>query len=470
MADKKKEEKDIQGLSEDINRMSAEVTKTLDKQTEEIKRFGKTTEETGKELEKLHKEWGEKQAELTALKERVDTFEKRMARPDFGSGRGERKTLGQHFIESQAFKDFLDTPGAVQSNVAEIEFKTLMSTGSGDALIPNFIDPDIVEYDRARALVLESLLNILNIDSNAVTYMKQSARYILKTTLAESVSSSDTEFTPTSIAGFMPGAEAVVGGEEVTISAVNTSTGVVTCSAFAAGHLAGVDITSDRFTYTPECELIPAGSIEFTDVSEGVKTLSRYIPVSDDMLQDHPQIQSLINLDLMRALQEEREDQLFYGAGGSKQLQGMMTNSESPTYSMSTVVGDNRLDAIRRSLTLLGISRYQPNGVILNPTDKEKIDLLKGGDGHYMFVQLLLAGGVNSIQQVPLIQSGGIRAGDFLAGDYKIAATLFRRSNVRIQVGEVNDDFLKGKKAIKAAVREAYAIKRADAIIRGSFS
>lgn len=489
---------DFKALATDFSGFKTELLGLLEKQSKEIEKHGKTTEETGAELRKAHQLWESKETELKAIVDekdklagRLDKIEKRLARPDFRSGGPSSvKTPGELFVESEQFKEFKAQAGARVSRDAEIpleaydmvragflprEVKAITSDSGGAALATPFYDPELVRQV-ARVLTLEALLPSVTIGKSATAYYnKYSSRKVLYTRLATAIAIGESTFYLESVAGLIPGSIVTIEAEEFTVDAagVDYDANTITVTAVAtANHVKYTDVTSTRFSYVPQAQLRPRGKLTYAQYQVTILTLGRWIPVSNEMLDDVPTIQSEINIDLMRAHSEEREDQLIYGKGSSyRQLEGFMELSGANTYLQSSgPAGDTKFHGIRRALTLLWKLHYRPNGILVSHNAKEEMDLLTGEDGHFIFAALLAAGGHQQVARVPLLASAAMDDLDFLCADFEMSSKLYRRQGMTIRVGEPDDFSIRGLKAIIGETREGIAHRREDAVVQGTFS
>ena len=112
----------------------------------------------------------------------------------------------------------------------------------------------------------------------------------------------------------------------------------------------------------------PESALAFSLVSVPVITLAHFIPASKQVMSDSPSLASHINGRLMYGLKLKEETQILSGTGLNHQLNGLVTqatayvNSSSPNYT-------NEIDIIRDAIRQAHVAEYQPNFLVLNPTD-----------------------------------------------------------------------------------------------------
>ena len=84
----------------------------------------------------------------------------------------------------------------------------------------------------------------------------------------------------------------------------------------------------------------PESVLGLSTVDERIKKIATLLPVSDEMIEDAPAIQSYINGRLSLFIRIEEERQLFRGAAGGNEVQGILTSRGVPVYAGGTAVGN----------------------------------------------------------------------------------------------------------------------------------
>ena len=165
----------------------------------------------------------------------------------------------------------------------------------------------------------------------------------------------------------------------------------------------------------------------------------------------------------------EEDTQVLYGTGTGGDLEGIMVNADVQDAG-GVLAGDNLVDHIRKAIAMASTSHYVANGIILNPTDFANIELLKGDDGHYIWVTVP-NGGEARLWRVPVYETTAINAGEFLLGNWSLAGSLWDREQTTIRVAEQHADlFIKNGVAVLAEERVALTIYRPQAFVKGVFT
>jgi HK97 family phage major capsid protein len=208
----------------------------------------------------------------------------------------------------------------------------------------------------------------------------------------------------------------------------------------------------------------PEAATEYALASAAVRTLAVWIPVTEQMLADAGQVVNLIDNDLLYDLRKLEEEQVMYGPGTGQNFLGIC--KDPGVLEGRTEAGDTNLDKIRRAITDVRKSRYQPNGVVLDPIDWEGIVLLKGTDEHYIWVVVTgdngsRVWGLRVVESVSAEEAAGntTEERNIVVGDFMRGATLWDRQQATIAVGWINDQFVTNQRTIRAEERAAFAVR-----------
>jgi HK97 family phage major capsid protein len=199
-----------------------------------------------------------------------------------------------------------------------------------------------------------------------------------------------------------------------------------------------------------------------------VVTLAHWIPVSKQVLEDAPMLQSYINGRLMYGLKLEEEDQLLNGDGTGSNISGLLDSGNNVTYNRAQT-GDTNIDTLRRAATQGALSEYMMDAVVLNPADWEEIELTKATDGQYIWANPAITAGPQ-LWGMRVVATNAIAAGTFLVGAFSMGAQIWDRQDARLLLSlENNDNFVKNMATLLAEERLALTVYRPSAFIKGTF-
>ncbi len=157
----------------------------------------------------------------------------------------------------------------------------------------------------------------------------------------------------------------------------------------------------------------PESSFEYELANAPVVTIAHWVPVSRQVMDDAPQLASMLNSDLIYGLKLKEETELLYADGTGERFLGMVPQAAAfnPPF---TVTGGNRLDDLLTAIAQSELAMLPATGIIVNTMDWRKMQSLKDDQGRY-----LGAGPfdlqVSAAWQVPIVPSLSMLQGHFLA-------------------------------------------------------
>ena len=151
------------------------------------------------------------------------------------------------------------------------------------------------------------------------------------------------------------------------------------------------------------------------------------ITISDELLEDAPAIQTLINGQLGLFVRIEAERQLLRGTSGGNEVQGILTSRSVPVYAGGTAAGTKAVQLFKAMNGMRGSAFVEPEWIVMHPTDWQDIRLLTDtagqllgggpfqgpyGNGTNYSASGQLAGAVDSLWNMPVYLTPGDRCRD----------------------------------------------------------
>jgi HK97 family phage major capsid protein len=162
----------------------------------------------------------------------------------------------------------------------------------------------------------------------------------------------------------------------------------------------------------------------------------------------------------MFGCRQRLDGQIVIGDGNAPNLTGIKNKAGINTQAKGV---DPIPDAVYKAMRVIRVTgRAFPNAAIFHPTDWEKVRLLRTADGIYLWGSPSEAG-PDRIWGIQVVQCDADSAGSAYVGDYANFCGLYERKGIEVAVGYVSNDFLQGRRTIRAGLRVAFAIYRAAA-------
>lgn len=218
----------------------------------------------------------------------------------------------------------------------------------------------------------------------------------------------------------------------------------------------------------------PSSDVTFESVTDRVKKIAVWMPVTDEALDDVPQMLAYIRELLRYDLKLEEERQILKGDGTGENLNGLMT--QATTYDAAlTQASDTPIDIVRRAIyQVRKQSKMSADGVVMTELDWMNIELQKDGENRYLFANL--QGLVTPVLWGrPVITSDSVDEGDadtggeFLVANFARSSLLFDRMAFLFKMGLINDMFIKNERALLVEERLGLGVRRREALVKGTF-
>jgi len=433
---------------------------------------------------KLQTELEEAKAEHAELVKRFDAIEEKLNGPEGlgqGPGKVERKDMGGAFVQRlmKAAGEKADVgryiEGKNQFGFDDLEVKdfsaasvTALGTIGGERL------QTIVEDPKMQLTVI-GLMARQTTNKDTIYWVKVKNFYQIYGKITATATAGTKLITVDNINGWNDGSTITLEQGATTETAVIASTtpaatgdgGVITTVANLSNtytaHSNTVDssVYSDQFTFTALANLKPVARMETESVNSPIAKLATGIVVADEIMDDYPQLETIINEDLRHALNYNLEREVLYGSSSSSMIGIMDTASGINTLAWSAgVVGDTRWDAIHRAITLQRLSRIPANALVMNPSTFQDIRLTKLTTGEYLMPPDVLSASVPMIWGLPAIISEQIEADHVLVGNFGMGARLWIRKDMSIQVFNQHADLAQhNQKYIRGELRAGLELK-----------
>lgn len=207
----------------------------------------------------------------------------------------------------------------------------------------------------------------------------------------------------------------------------------------------------------------PESTLKFVPKSTTVEKIAHNVSVTTEALSDS------------NILRQEIDSKLVYGALLKKDVDivGKICNAATPydedLIDELGVTDATRIDHLRAAIYQVREARYPASGIVINPFDWAAIELAKGSDKRYVWINVN-DGGVERLWRLPVVVSDNLAPGAFIVGAFRMGATIYNKEGIGVKVYEQHDDYAKRNLVlVQAELRYALAITRPQAFVCGTF-
>jgi hypothetical protein len=222
--------------------------------------------------------------------------------------------------------------------------------------------------------------------------------------------------------------------------------------------------------------LKPKSNLTFESGQAPVRTIAHYEAAHRNVLDDEPQLQSVINNELLYGLRLEEDDQILNGDGTGENLLGLLNTPNIQLYTQANDGAatpkptETKADALRRAATKASLAYYVSTGYVLHPYDWEDIELTKTTQGAYVLATNVAVGAQTQAWRQPVVESPAMTQGLFVTGAWGLGAQLYDRAQASIRIADQHADFfIRNAIVVLAEQRLAFAVKRPESFVKGTF-
>jgi HK97 family phage major capsid protein len=225
----------------------------------------------------------------------------------------------------------------------------------------------------------------------------------------------------------------------------------------------------------------PESTLVFTETTEPIKKIATLLPVSDEMLEDAPSIQSHLNSRLTLFVRVEEERQLLRGVG-TNELVGVFGRAGINQYTKGAA-DDNAVALAKVIANTAGSANLEPDTIVMHPSNWLTTRLLRDGTGGTVgqfygggpFTGAYGNAGATgmfgaSLWNKPVVLSTAVGAGTALVANFSQGCHIWRRGGISIEASNSHSDFFaRNLTAIRSETRLALGVYRPAAIteVRG---
>ena len=220
------------------------------------------------------------------------------------------------------------------------------------------------------------------------------------------------------------------------------------------------------------CSLFPASDITWKTTTDSVKKIADSIPVCKDAMEDFGFIESEVNTFILENLRLKLDQQLLLGIGSGLELNSVDSYAQtwgvgvgSPIEGMAASIPfpttyDVLASAICQIVNSGQANRayYNPNAIVMNPTDVCQMKLEKDADGNYLLPLYFSADGMSidgvTVYSTPLVPQNTAYVFDSTKG------TIYTEREIQIEMAdEHGTDFLEDFIRIKGSMRKQLIVR-----------
>ena len=386
------------------------------------------SEMTPKEMAELHNEYADKR--YSELEEKLKTADKSE----------ELETLKAELAKSQK------EVGELNEKVIENGLEMNKIKESGDAA-------KVETLEQALKSHFEKIEDVMKSDWNKVTNFTVKANVLASTAITDStIAMRDTTLSPLAY-------------RNLTMYNLFRK---VQVGADNGGIVRYIDwdtaTTARAAAMVAEGAIFPESTAAWQEYSIALKKVGDTIPLSEEMAFDHARFAGELENFLRVNVELVIDDELLNGTGLTTHLTGLDTYAPTFTAVASGITDASFYDlvpVVAADITFGKGSKFQPNVIILNLKEANKFKLKKDANNNYIMPPFASASGA-MIDGLSVVINNNVADDVAYIGDSRYGTIYEAAEGYSITVGEVDDQFTKDLKTLKARKRMAFLIKESE--------
>jgi HK97 family phage major capsid protein len=213
--------------------------------------------------------------------------------------------------------------------------------------------------------------------------------------------------------------------------------------------------------------LKPESALTFDAEQKALAKVATWLPVSEEMLSDVPQMRSYIDARLMLFVAIKMDDQVLNGNGTAPNMLGIL-NTPGLSGPVAAGATESNADALfRAAMTALATSNLMPDGIVLNPADWAGTVLAKDDTGRYLGAGAYAAIPAPAIWGIRTVPTPAIAQGTGLVGAFAQGGQFWKKDEITVQASNSHADFfVKNLVAIRAEQRALLTTYRPQAFAK----
>ena len=201
-------------------------------------------------------------------------------------------------------------------------------------------------------------------------------------------------------------------------------------------------------------------TVPTTVVTASIVTVAHYVKASLQVLDDMPALSAQLSNLLSYGCLAKLENLLINGAGGTGQIDGLLTGATAFTASATSSA-----DKIGQAITHLLSLGWNPGVIVLNPTDWFEIQSSKGTSYDGYLLGSPRSPAPPSLWSVPVVQSPSLAVGTALVLDPAQCSLLERQEVVMATRREDGSNFTTNMVSILAELRAGLMVLSPGAVL-----
>jgi HK97 family phage major capsid protein len=204
----------------------------------------------------------------------------------------------------------------------------------------------------------------------------------------------------------------------------------------------------------------------YTEVSETIRKIGHFVPVTDEQIEDKPGMVSILNDDMRLGVRQRLSSQCLNGDGTAPNVEGILDAGRTGVTDVVTT-GQFVADAIDLLIENVATQGFtNADAIVMHNSDWHGYRRATTADGVY------IAGAPSSnlapmMWGLPVVLTTEIASGTAVAGNFSEFSRLPVKRGIQVEISSEHASyFIQSVQAVKATIRATLAIRREEAFAK----
>lgn len=218
-------------------------------------------------------------------------------------------------------------------------------------------------------------------------------------------------------------------------------------------------VRTNAVAETAEGVALSEVTVTYAAQTAGIGLLGGILPITEQQLEDVPQLASIVSDDLSLMAREKRS-YAFINANTSGGVVGFLNTASLGSQAQGA---DNALDAIYKGIVKSEVEgACTPSNAVMHPNTYRDYRLMRTVDGVYLWGNPS-ENAMVPIWGLPVTKTTDLAAGNALVGDFRRYAKIANRRSIEVEIGRNGTDFAEAQYTARVITRAGLVVYRPQA-------
>lgn len=213
----------------------------------------------------------------------------------------------------------------------------------------------------------------------------------------------------------------------------------------------------------------PRSKINLKTVLFPVAEIAHLLDAHKNILSDEPRLRTFLNTRMIEGVKFAEDWDLLHSTGDGESITGLFNSPGVQTYEGKQA--DKPSVQIRRAITRCLLAEYDPTGLVISPTAWEHVEVEEDNTGAFRVAIQVAIGAEKKIWRLQVVETTAMPDEQYLVGSFGLGAQLHDRESVSVTVSSENGtNYEQGIVTFRADERVSLEVVRPESFTIGTWA